>query len=129
MEILDPGVYIRSLATRGSLGGLSAATREVADVLDAFGFDRIVIETVGVGQSETAVADLIEEVKKLRARVQPDEVLLVADGALGQEAVNGGISVPRTPSRIARKIASSESPCVKVGRVSAGPRSPCPPGP
>ena len=48
---LDPGVYIRSLATRGSLGGLSAATREVADVLDAFGFDRIVIETVGVGQS------------------------------------------------------------------------------
>jgi LAO/AO transport system kinase len=46
---LDPGVYIRSLATRGSLGGLSAATREVADVLDAFGFDRILIETVGRG--------------------------------------------------------------------------------
>ena len=37
---LDPGVFIRSLATRGALGGLSAATREVADVLDAFGFDR-----------------------------------------------------------------------------------------
>ena len=53
---LDPGVYIRSLATRGSLGGLSAATREVSDVLDAFGFDRIVIETVGVGQSELDVA-------------------------------------------------------------------------
>jgi LAO/AO transport system kinase len=53
---LDPGVYIRSLATRGSLGGLSAATREVADVLDAFGFDRIVIETVGVGQSELDIA-------------------------------------------------------------------------
>jgi LAO/AO transport system kinase len=53
---LDPGVYIRSLATRGSLGGLSTATREVADVLDAFGFDRILIETVGVGQSELDVA-------------------------------------------------------------------------
>jgi LAO/AO transport system kinase len=53
---LDPGVYIRSLATRGSLGGLSAATRETADVLDAFGVDRILIETVGVGQSELDVA-------------------------------------------------------------------------
>lgn len=53
---LDPGVYIRSLATRGSLGGLSSATREACDVLDAFGVDRILIETVGVGQSELDVA-------------------------------------------------------------------------
>jgi LAO/AO transport system kinase len=53
---LDTGVFIRSMATRGSLGGLAAATREVADVLDAFGFDRILIETVGVGQSELDVA-------------------------------------------------------------------------
>ncbi len=53
---LDPGVFIRSLATRGSLGGLSSATRVVADVLDAFGFDRILIETVGVGQSELDIA-------------------------------------------------------------------------
>src|SRR3954465_9615163 len=52
----DPGVYIRSLATRGSLGGLSSATREVGDVLDAFGLDRILIETVGVGQSELDIA-------------------------------------------------------------------------
>ena len=49
---LDPGVFIRSMATRGSLGGLAAATREVCDVLDAFGIDRIIVETVGVGQSE-----------------------------------------------------------------------------
>ncbi|MBV6520875.1 MAG: putative GTPase [Gemmatimonadaceae bacterium] len=53
---LDPGVYIRSLATRGSLGGLSSATRAVGDVLDAFGFDRIIMETVGVGQSELDIA-------------------------------------------------------------------------
>jgi LAO/AO transport system kinase len=53
---LDPGVFIRSLATRGSLGGISSATRSVADVLDAFGFDRIVMETVGVGQSELDIA-------------------------------------------------------------------------
>src|SRR5438034_1048410 len=49
---LDPGVFIRSMATRGSLGGLATTTEEVADVLEAFGFDRILIETVGVGQTE-----------------------------------------------------------------------------
>jgi GTPase len=53
---LDPGVFIRSMATRGSLGGLSAATRDVCDVLDAFGIDRILIETVGVGQTELDIA-------------------------------------------------------------------------
>jgi LAO/AO transport system kinase len=53
---LDPGIFIRSMATRGSLGGLASATREVSDVLDAFGFDRVLLETVGVGQSELDVA-------------------------------------------------------------------------
>jgi LAO/AO transport system kinase len=53
---LDPGVFIRSMATRGSLGGLASATREVCDVLDAFGCDVILVETVGVGQSELDVA-------------------------------------------------------------------------
>jgi LAO/AO transport system kinase len=57
---LDPGVYIRSMATRGSLGGLATSTREVCDVLDAGGFDRIVIETVGVGQSELAVTSMAD---------------------------------------------------------------------
>ena len=53
---LDDDVFIRSMATRGSLGGLAASTREVSDVLDGYGFDRIIIETVGVGQSELDVA-------------------------------------------------------------------------
>jgi len=53
---LDENVFIRSMATRGSLGGLAATTREVADVFDSFGFDRIIVETVGVGQSELDVA-------------------------------------------------------------------------
>ncbi len=52
----DRGVFIRSMATRGSLGGLALTTREVADVMDAFGFDRILLETVGVGQSELDIA-------------------------------------------------------------------------
>ncbi|MDH3291025.1 MAG: methylmalonyl Co-A mutase-associated GTPase MeaB [Gemmatimonadota bacterium] len=53
---LDPGVYIRSMASRGATGGLATTTREVCDVLDAFGFERVIIETVGVGQSELAIA-------------------------------------------------------------------------
>jgi LAO/AO transport system kinase len=57
---LHPNVFIRSMATRGSLGGLAATTREVCDVLDAFGVDRILVETVGVGQSELDIARLAD---------------------------------------------------------------------
>lgn len=52
----DDGVFIRSMATRGSLGGLAVHTAQACDVLDAAGFSRILIETVGVGQSELEVA-------------------------------------------------------------------------
>jgi LAO/AO transport system kinase len=57
---LDEGVYIRSMGSRGSLGGLATTTREVCDLLDAAGFDRILIETVGVGQSELDVAKMAD---------------------------------------------------------------------
>lgn len=52
----DPGVYIRSMASRGHLGGLAATTPQVVRVLDAVGFDVVIIETVGVGQSEVEIA-------------------------------------------------------------------------
>jgi len=52
---LDPGVFIRSLATRGHLGGLSRSSFDVVHVLDAMGFSRILLETVGVGQDEIEV--------------------------------------------------------------------------
>jgi LAO/AO transport system kinase len=57
---LDQGVYIRSMATRGSLGGLATTTREVCDLLDAAGFDRLLVETVGVGQSELDVTRMAD---------------------------------------------------------------------
>lgn len=57
---LDPDVFIRSMATRGHLGGLSAATSDAADVLDAAGFDVVLIETVGVGQDEIDIARLAD---------------------------------------------------------------------
>lgn len=53
---MDEGVYVRSMATRGSLGGLSAKAKDAADVLDAAGFDYVLFETVGVGQSELDIA-------------------------------------------------------------------------
>ena len=52
----DDGVFVRSMATRGSLGGLAKKTREAADILDAARYDIIIIETVGVGQSELEIA-------------------------------------------------------------------------
>jgi LAO/AO transport system kinase len=58
----DPGIFIRSMATRGSLGGLATTTKEVLDLMDAFGFRRVLIETVGVGQTEleiTGAADTV----------------------------------------------------------------------
>lgn len=53
----DPGVYIRSMAARGHLGGLAAATLQVVALLDAVGFPNILIETVGVGQSEVEIVE------------------------------------------------------------------------
>lgn len=58
----DPGIFIRSMATRGSLGGLAVTTKEVIDLMDGFGFERVLVETVGVGQTEleiTAAADTV----------------------------------------------------------------------
>lgn len=56
----DDGVYVRSLSSRGHLGGLSTATAEVVDLLDACGFDLILVETVGVGQSELGVIEVAD---------------------------------------------------------------------
>jgi LAO/AO transport system kinase len=78
---LDRGVYIRSLATRGALGGLSAATREAADLFDAFGFDRILIETVGVGQSELEIARTADTIA----------VVLVPESGDGIQALKAGL--------------------------------------
>src|SRR5436309_2422901 len=57
---LDPHVFIRSMATRGAHGGLATTTEEVADLLEAFGFERILVETVGVGQTELDIAGSAE---------------------------------------------------------------------
>lgn len=59
-HVSDHGVYVRSMSTRGALGGLSAATERAVVVLDAAGLDLVIVETVGVGQSEVDVMGLVE---------------------------------------------------------------------
>ncbi|MEC5424438.1 methylmalonyl Co-A mutase-associated GTPase MeaB [Virgibacillus sp. C22-A2] len=56
----DDGVYIRSMATRGSLGGLARATKDAIRICDAYGFDVIIVETVGVGQSELDIMKIVD---------------------------------------------------------------------
>lgn len=61
-HVNDDGVYVRSMATRGHLGGLAEATRDATALLTAAGFDRVVVETVGVGQSEVEIMDIADVV-------------------------------------------------------------------
>ena len=62
---LDKGVFIRSMGTRGSLGGLSHKTADAVKVMDAFGKDIIIVETVGVGQSEVDIVKAEQEQQKI----------------------------------------------------------------
>ncbi len=78
----DAGVFIRSMATRGSLGGLAQATADVITVLDAAGFQRIIIETVGVGQSEVEIASTAYTTVVVEAPGLGDEVQAIKAGVL-----------------------------------------------
>jgi LAO/AO transport system kinase len=77
-----PDVFIRSLATRGSLGGLSAKTIEMADVLRASGFDYVIIETVGVGQSEVEIAGLADITFVMLVPEAGDEIQNIKSGLM-----------------------------------------------
>ncbi|HJU28402.1 MAG TPA: methylmalonyl Co-A mutase-associated GTPase MeaB [Candidatus Binataceae bacterium] len=78
----DSGVYIRSLSTRGHHGGLSRAAREIVKLLDAFGNDIIIIETVGVGQTELSVMDLADTTV----------VVTVPEGGDGVQVMKAGLN-------------------------------------
>ena len=81
-HFLDPGVYIRSMASRGHLGGLSATTPQAARLLEAAEFDVILIETVGVGQSEVEVAAAADTTVVLLAPGMGDGIQAVKAGIL-----------------------------------------------
>lgn len=78
----DPGVFIRSMATRGALGGLSRSTLDAVDVLDAAGYDTILIETVGVGQDEVDVVRAAHTTVVVSAPGLGDDIQAVKAGIL-----------------------------------------------
>jgi LAO/AO transport system kinase len=79
---VDPGVFIRSMATRGQLGGLATATPQAVRVLDAAGFDVVLIETVGVGQSEVDIVSLADTTVVLLAPGMGDGIQAAKAGIL-----------------------------------------------
>ena len=78
----DPGVFIRSMATRGALGGLSRATADAIRVLDAFGRDTILVETVGVGQDEVDIARAAQTILVLQTPSLGDDIQAMKAGIL-----------------------------------------------
>jgi LAO/AO transport system kinase len=78
----DEGVFVRSMASRGALGGLAAATWLTAAAMDAAGYDPVVIETVGAGQSEVDIATLAETTVVVEAPEMGDEVQAIKAGLL-----------------------------------------------
>ncbi len=79
---LDPGVFIRSMGTRGSLGGLSRGTYEAALILDACGKDIVLIETVGVGQSEIDIVKIADTVALLLVPGMGDDIQIMKAGIM-----------------------------------------------
>ncbi len=79
---LDPGVFIRSMAARGHLGGLAAAAREAIRLLDASGRDRCLLETVGVGQSELEVMETADTTVVVTTPATGDAVQIIKAGIL-----------------------------------------------
>ncbi len=78
----DPGVFIRSMATRGALGGLARATQDAIDLLDAAGFGTILVETVGVGQDEVDVVSCVQTCCVVLVPGMGDEIQAIKAGIM-----------------------------------------------
>jgi LAO/AO transport system kinase len=78
----DRGIFIRSMATRGAMGGLAPATRDAVDLLDAAGFDPVLVETVGVGQDEVDVMRTVDAVAVVTVPGLGDEIQAIKAGIM-----------------------------------------------
>jgi LAO/AO transport system kinase len=78
----DPGVFIRSMATRGSLGGLARATADAVKILDAAGYDKILVETVGAGQAEVDIASTAHTTIVVEVPGLGDDIQVIKAGIL-----------------------------------------------
>jgi LAO/AO transport system kinase len=122
---LDAGVFIRSMATRGHLGGLSWATPQAVRVLDGAGFDVVLVETVGVGQSEVEVAGLADVTVVLLAPGMGDGVQAAKAGIL---EVGDVFVVNKADRDGAQATVRDLRHMISLG-VSSGPRTPAEPAP
>jgi LAO/AO transport system kinase len=111
----DDGVYIRSLSSRGHLGGLSGAVAEVVDLFDAAGFDLVLVETVGVGQSELGIMEVADTVVVVLTPESGDAVqamkaglLEIADVFVVNKADRPGAD--RMARELARAVALDDGP-------------------
>jgi LAO/AO transport system kinase len=114
----DPGVFVRSMATRGSLGGLAEAAGDVADLMDAFGFDAVVTETVGVGQCELDIAQAC----------YTTIVVIVPESGDGVQAMKAGlmeigdlIVINKSDREGADRIAAETRAMIEMRRPPEGP--------
>lgn len=82
LHSVDEGVFIRSMGTRGRLGGISPATNDVVDLLDAYGMDVIIIETVGVGQDEVDIVKIAHSIMVVLMPGMGDEVQIMKAGLM-----------------------------------------------
>ncbi|MEN8143307.1 MAG: methylmalonyl Co-A mutase-associated GTPase MeaB [Gemmatimonadota bacterium] len=112
----EKDIFIRSMASRGAHGGLAAMTREAVDVMDAFGFDRIIIETVGVGQSELEIASSADTTVVVLVPESGDAIqamkaglMEVADVFVVNKADRAGADMLRKEIQVARALASAGS--------------------
>lgn len=78
----DEGIFIRSMASRGSLGGVARTTGEIVKILDAFGFDMVIVETVGAGQSEVEIAKTAHTTLVIQAPGMGDDIQAIKAGIL-----------------------------------------------
>ena len=100
----DPGIFIRSLATRGALGGLAQAASEVVALLDASGKDRILVETVGVGQDEVDIIQLADVTVVVLVPGMGDEVQAIKAGLMEIADVFVINKSERGPERLEQEI-------------------------
>ncbi len=123
---MDPGVFIRSMATRGALGGLARATYDACDVLDASGKDVILVETVGVGQSEIEIVRVADTTVVILSPESGDGVqamksglMEIADVIVINKADRPGADALETQIRSSFELSTSRRPPALV-QTSAG---------
>jgi LAO/AO transport system kinase len=109
----DAGVFIRSMASRGALGGLARATADIAKALDAAGFDKVIVETVGAGQSEVDIARMAHTTIVVEAPGLGDDVqgikagiLEIADVLVVNKADQPGVEAALRALRVSLELAS-----------------------